>query len=95
MGCCPSKTVIAGLEKKGFRAMRKTKHVMYVYYTTSGKKTPIRTQVSMSPGKELSASLIALMSIQVKLKVSEFEDLCKCPLSQDNYESKLCSEGCI
>ncbi len=95
MGCCPTKTVIKGLEAKGFRATRKTKHIIYVYHTTSGKRTPILTRISLGQDKDMPASLIALMSGQVKLKVSQFEALCKCPLSQAAYEEMLVSQNHI
>lgn len=89
MGSCSTKTIQSGLINKGFRLSRKTKHLIYVYYTLSGKKTPIQTMMSMSPGKEISPSLVSLMANQVRLKVREFEDLCNCPLLQKDYEQML------
>ena len=77
------------LEFKGFKS-REGDHQYYVYYTTNGKKTIIKTKLSRGSGyKVYSDPLLAAMAKQCKLTKGKFLDLVDCSLSQNDYEGIL------
>ena len=82
--------VLSGLKTKGFFEDREGHHIFLIYETRDGFRTEIRTRVShQSGGGDLSDSLLAAMARQVKLSRRELEQLIDCPLSRDDYETKL------
>lgn len=90
----PRKTadVVTGLQKKGFEPGKKTHHKYYVYRTTDGDLSVIRTYISHS-SKELSDSLLGQMAKQCKLKREEFLRLVDCTLDQEGYQA-LVQDDC-
>ena len=81
--------VETSLEKKGFE--RKTgDHVFFIYYTTDGRKTSVRTKMSYgSSHRDISQNLVSRMAKQCRLATSDFKRLVDCPLSRKDYEEML------
>ncbi|MGA2876390.1 MAG: type II toxin-antitoxin system HicA family toxin [Nitrososphaerales archaeon] len=86
-----SNEVIKGLTKKGFRKAEGD-HAHLVLHS-GDKMTSIRTKVSHGSKGEINDSLISKMSAQIKLEKTEFVDLVKCPLSQEQYFVLLKDRG--
>lgn len=83
------KDVVSALEYKGFDTTQGS-HQFFVYRTSSGKLTDIRTMISHgSSYKSLGDDLLSKMAKQCKLVKKEFIDLINCPLSREEYEQKL------
>ena len=81
--------VEAALDNKGFRKSNAS-HRYFIYYTTSGKKTTVRTMTSHGSGRQdISSELMSRMARQCKISNRDFADLVTCPLSRDEYERKL------
>ena len=88
-------TVEAGLRAKGFEQTEGDHH-FFVYVTTGGKKTAIRTKTSHTPKmKEIPDNLLGQMAKQCKLNKQDFLNLIDCPLSTEQYESKLRERGIL
>lgn len=82
------------LVKKGFLLKEGGDHWRYVFPSRNGKKTPVRTKISRgSKYKYLSDPLIAQMAKQCKLTKSDFLALVDCPMSRQEYETKLQQQG--
>ena len=86
-----SRDVIKGsLQNKGFALKSGADHFRFIYMTKSGKKTAINTKISHgSKYKMITDNLLAQMSKQCRLSKADFINLIDCPLSRDEYESKL------
>lgn len=82
-------TVETSLKKKGFEQTEGNHH-FFVYVTTEGRKTAIRTKTSHTPKmKEIPDNLLSQMAKQCNLSKQEFLDLIDCPLTRDKYENIL------
>lgn len=86
------KEVVAGLKNKGF-SCREGNH-QFFHLLVGGKKTTVWTKISHGK-KELNDNLLALMSRQVKLTRSDFDDLINCPLTSEEYLRILRDRKCI
>ncbi len=82
--------VLSSLKAKGFFEDREGHHIFLIYETRDGFRTEIRTRVShQSGGGDISDSLLAAMARQVRLGRQDLEQLIDCPLSREEYETKL------
>ena len=89
------KDIEASLLRKGFR-FNEGDHNYFTYWTQSGLKTSVFTKTSHGSGyKTLSDNLISKMSKQCGLNNNQFKQLVACPLSQDEMEKILVSDGRI
>lgn len=84
--------VDAALLRKGF-VRKEGDHDFFIYYTMDGLKTRIHTKTSHGKSFDISDHLLSRMAKQVKLKSGEFRDLIDCPLSREEYERILRSNG--
>jgi hypothetical protein len=67
--------VAAALTFKGFKPIEGD-HTFFIYYSESGKKSPVRTRTSHGSGyKDISDGLVSQMAKQCKLTTKEFKDL--------------------
>ena len=87
----PRKAVMAALERKGFSASEGD-HTYYIYHTTDGRKTLAKTKVSHS-GKDIADAVLGMMARQCKLNAQQFRSLVDCPLSREEYEGILATQG--
>jgi hypothetical protein len=82
--------VLSSLKAKGFFEDREGHHIFLIYETKDGFRTEVRTRVShQSGGGDISDNLLAAMARQVKLSRRDLEQLIDCPLSREDYETKL------
>jgi len=85
----------AALERKGFER-REGDHSWFVYCTSDGKKTRVKTKTSHgSGGKAIGDPLLAVMAKQCHLTKSDFIDLVDCPLDRTAFEKKARDRGGI
>jgi len=86
----------SALVKKGFVETSGANHDKYIYYTQEGKKTSVFTFFSRGSSlKEYGESLLGPMRLQLKINKDQFSGLINCPLSQNNYEDILKSQGIV
>lgn len=85
------------LQKKGFEKSKgKHKHSIFIYYTSEGKKTDVRTLTSHgSGGTDIGDPLLGRMASQCKISKLRFEQLIECPLSRECYEDMLRDSGAL
>ena len=84
------------LLSKGFEKKEGAKHKHFVYVTTDGKKTIVKTLMSRSRRPpDLSFGLLSIMANQCKLSKAEFEELVGCPLSRAAYEERLAEQSLL
>ena len=85
-----------GLRQKGFKQDERDHHY-FVYFSSDGKKTPVKTKTShgSTKYKTLGAPLISQIARQCLLSKQKFTDLIECPLSQEDYETQLREQGVI
>lgn len=69
-------------------------HNYFFYHSKAGKKTIVRTKTSHG-AREIDDNLLAQMAKQCRLTNKDFGLLVDCPLSRDQYESKLIAVGAI
>lgn len=69
-------------------------HNYFLYHSKAGKKTIVRTKTSHG-AREIDDNLLAQMAKQCKLTNKDFGLLIDCPLSRDQYESKLIAVGAV
>ena len=81
------------LLNKGFQAGGGD-HNYFFYFSIAGKKTIVRTKTSHG-AKEIDDNLLAQMAKQCKLSNKDFGLLVECPLSRNDYESKLIASGAV
>ena len=81
------------LLSKGFQAGGGD-HNYFFYFSKAGKKTIVRTKTSHG-AKEIDDNLLAQMAKQCKLSNKDFGLLVECPLSRNDYESKLIAAGAV
>lgn len=87
--------VESSLESKGF-VREERDHAFFIYYTKNGLKSSVRTKVSHGTSHtDISDNLVGMMARQCKLVTKDFKDLIACPLSRDEYEDKLISQGLV
>lgn len=87
--------IISSLQSKGF-VKNNNDHKYYIYYSTNGKKTIVKTMVSHgSSYKTIGTELIKKMARQCMLTKDEFVNLVECPLSRKKYERILESKKVI
>lgn len=85
-----AREVLNRLKRKGFVEEREGHHIFLIYETTAGLRTDIRTRLShQSGGSDIGDPLLGAMARQVRLNRREFDELIDCPLSRQEYESKL------
>jgi hypothetical protein len=87
------KSVEAGLIKKGFQ-LREGDHHFLIYWSITGKKSPVFTKTSHSH-RDISDQLLGKMARQCRLPKGKFLDLIDCPLSRDEYEDLLFKAGVL
>lgn len=75
------------LRSKGF-IQSESHHHFFIYHSSAGRKTPVKTKTSHGQ-REISDDLLGKMALQVKLSKGDFLALVDCPLSRDEYETKL------
>ena len=86
--------VEAALQKKGFREVEGDHH-WFLYWTSDGLKTTIRTKTSHGATKDLGDGLLAQMARQLRISKSEFLQLVDCPMTREQYERVLQRAGHI
>lgn len=87
--------VESALKSKGFKQTEGDHH-FFVYVTTEGKKTTVRTKTSHTPKmKDIPDNLLSQMARQCWLSKSDFLRLVDCPLDQEGYEKKLKARGIL
>jgi len=85
--------VESSLKSKGFKKEEKDHHY-FIYYTTEGKKTAIKTKTSHSKKvKDISDNILTQMAKQCHLDRPSFLELIDCTLDQNQYESYLKEKG--
>jgi hypothetical protein len=81
------------LTGKGFER-KEGDHHFFIYMTTQGRKTSIRTKTSHTPKmKEIGDGILTQMAKQCHLNKQEFLSLVDCPLSREGYEALLVQRG--
>lgn len=81
--------VESALTRKGFEKAEGDHH-FFVYVTTDGKKTTLRTKTSHTPKmKDIPDHLLTQMAKQCGLSKPEFLQLIDCPMDRDQYESLI------
>lgn len=87
--------VEAGLKAKGFE-QKEGDHHFFVYITTGGLKTTVRTKTSHTlKMKDIPDNLLSQMARQCSLNKQDFLKLIDCPLSREKYEAKLRDQGIL
>lgn len=87
--------VESGLKDKGFEQTEGDHH-FFVYVTTEGKKTAVRTKTSHTPKmKDIPDNLLSQMARQCKLSKNDFFRLLDCPLDREKYEAILKEQGIL
>ena len=87
--------VESALKRKGFEQTEGDHH-FFVYVTTKGAKTAIRTKTSHTPKmKDIPDNLLTQMAKQCQLTRAEFLRLIDCPLDRDSYEEILRGKSII
>lgn len=78
------------LPKKGFQK-EKSGHHIYFHHMHKGKPTGAYTYISHSPKfRDISGDILASMKKQLELDTTkQVADLCKCPISGDDYNNIL------
>ena len=77
------------LQKKGFK-LKEGDHMYFVYHSLNGKKTSVNTKLSRGSNyKMIQDNLLALICKQCKLSKQYLLRLIDCPLSQEEYATKL------
>lgn len=79
--------VEAALLAKGFR-QENSHHRFFVYYTTAGLKSRIRTKTSHG-AKDIGKHLLSQMARQCALTTGDFLRLVDCPLTREGFEAKV------
>ncbi|MEI7866941.1 MAG: hypothetical protein WCI11_03545 [Candidatus Methylumidiphilus sp.] len=83
------------LIQKGFER-KEGDHHLFVYMTSQGKKSSVRTKTSHTPKmKEINDGLLTQMARQCRLNKQEFLNLVDCPLSREKYETLLLNSGAL
>jgi hypothetical protein len=83
------------LQRKGFQ-LSSNDHNKFIYFTFSGNKTSVWTKTSFGTShKDIGDDNIGKMARQCRLNKRDFIDLVDCPLSRQEYENKLKTEGQI
>ena len=78
-----------GLLRKGF-VRKEGDHHFFNYHNLQGQKTAIFTKTSHTPKmREIPDNLLSLMAKQCSLSKEDFLRLVDCPLSREQYETKL------
>ena len=89
-----ARQVLSSMKAKGFLEDREGHHIFLIYETIDGLRTEIRTRVShQSSGGDISDSLLGLMARQVRLTRRDLDQMIDCPLSREQYETKLSLKG--
>ena len=89
------KDIEAALLAKGFQS-RVTDHTYFIYHSTAGHKTPVKTKTSLSnKPKTIGGDLLHAMAQQCKLTNDQFLLLVDCPLTREQYENLLHDRGLI
>ena len=81
-----ARDVEKGLLCKGFQK-REGDHT-FLHLFVDGRKAPVQTKISHG-SKEISDSLLGQMSRDLEISRRDFEDLANCPLSREEYLTKL------
>lgn len=85
----------SALELKGFERIEGD-HSWFVYHTTDGKKTRVKTKTSHGPrGKSIGDPLLSMMAKQCCSTKSDFLDLVDCPLDREGFEIRARERGGI
>jgi len=91
----PKAKVESSLLAKGFEK-RQGDHNYFVYVTTDGKITTVKTKTSHTKKmKDIGDNLLSQMAKQCYLNKSNLLNLIDCPLSQEEYENILHNQGLI
>ena len=89
------KDISKNLPRKGF--IVEEKHHKYFYHVYNGKRTGAYTYISHgSKIKTIGDNLINMMKKQLELdNKQQVSDLCKCPMSTDDYNDILIGKKII
>jgi hypothetical protein len=80
----------SALQAKGFEIVEERKHRFFHYLDSEGRRTTIRTHLSHQPGStDVSDGLLGKMARQVGLSPTDFKKLVDCPMSKEEYASKV------
>jgi hypothetical protein len=80
---------------KGFER-EETDHSVFVYCTTRGLRTLVKTRTSHGRGgDDIPVPILSAMRKQLRIEDDEFRRLVECPLKRDEYERILLSRGHI
>jgi len=84
-----ARDIESALKSKGFQRSDND-HSFFVYYSQTGRKSPVRTKISHgSRNKDVTGWLLSEMQKQCHLSRDEFRDFVACPLSREKYEAIL------
>ena len=84
--------VESALKRKGFK--EDLRHHKYFIFYNDGKKTRVKTKVSHCH-QEINDHLINQMKKQLHLSKSQFENLIRCPLSEEEHKAILKEQNLI
>ena len=89
-----SQRIMEGLLRKGF-IQKNRHHKIYKYISRTGIESKISTMIGHGSKHDISHDIISKMADQCFLTKREFLNLIKCPLSRDEYETKMVASGKI
>ena len=93
MSAFKSEEVSRALKRKGF-AVHAATHPVYYQFVHEGVETNVGTFMSHN-SQDINAHLQSSMARQIGLKVREFQDLIRCPLSHEKLHRILVDRGMI
>ena len=93
MSVFKSAEVSRALKRKGFAAHSYTHHVYY-QFVCEGLETNVGTYMSHN-SQDINDHLQGCMARQLGLKIREFQDLIRCPLSHEKLHRILVDRGMI
>lgn len=77
-----SREIEAALKKKGFEEIKWVNHKYYYFLDQKGNQTPVKTKTSHGD-IEYGGKMLSLMKKQLHLNTEQFDDLVKCPLTEE------------
>ena len=84
-----SSEVAGALARKGFEERRHGDHRFFVYKTSDGLRSSVRTKISHGATHDISDGLLGQMAKQCGLNRRQFFEFVDCTLEQEQYESML------
>ena len=93
MSVFKSEEVSRTLKRKGFAVHASTHHIYY-QFVYDGEETTVGTFMSHN-SQDINDHLQSSMARQLGLKIREFQDLIRCPLSHEKLYGILVDRGII